>query len=198
MFNNYLKHTPRNISHLRKAQDRLTEKAIEIQRKEDDRYLANSPEEPTEFDIDTLVLARHLGDHRPHKLASIWEGPLRILKKNGKNYLCSHLASGKEARYDVTRLREYREDPAIEAMEVSTYDNQEDIVREITGHRVKKGKKESTKGAWEFQVVWTDETREWLNYREVKKMEAFDKYVSDQKIQLFEKGQFQEGKCRGE
>lgn len=178
-------HYPQIARDLIKTQERLTAKAIEVQNKEDERYLAKSPENPTEFPIDTLVLARHVKDIRPHKLASIWEGPLRILKRDGKNYECRHLATGKETRYDVTRLREYIEDEQVDAVEVASYDNQEDIVKEVTAHRLKKGKKESNKGSWEFQIVWLDNSKEWLNYMDVKNMEAFEKYVNDAEINMF-------------
>lgn len=126
------KHYPQIARDLKRSQERLIAKAREIQDKEDERYLKNSPETPTEFQVGTRVLARYVNEKRPNKLASMWEGPLEITERNGNNYKCTHLASGKESRYDVERLREYVEDENTRAVEVATYDNQEDVVKEMS------------------------------------------------------------------
>lgn len=187
------RHYPQLARDLKRSQERLIAKAVEVQTKEDERYLAKSPAEPTSFDTGTLVLAQHVNNKKPNKLASNWEGPLKILKKDGKNYLCTHLATGKEARYDITRLREYIDDDLVDDIEVASFDNQEDIVKGIKDHRLKKGKKESTKGSWEFEVVWTDNDKEWLNYHDVKNTEAFERYVQSKGIKLFQTKQISNG-----
>lgn len=118
--------------------------------------------------------------------------PLRINKRDGENYECMHLATGKMARYDVTRLQQYLEDDRVEAVEVATYDIQEDIVKEMAGHRIQKNKKDTIR-SWEFEVIWTDNDKEWLNYHNVKNTEAFERYVQSKGIKLFQTEQISNG-----
>lgn len=178
-------HPQQLLRDLIRVQDRLIAKAIQTQSQADEYYLAKSPSQPTEFTVGTLVLATYVDGKRPHKLMSKYEGPMKITEKNGKNYVCQHLATGKRARYDVTRLHEYIPDENNEILEVASFDNQEEIVEKVTDHRRIPGKRKTNKSSYEFEILWNDKTKEWLNYRDVKNTEPFGEYIQSVGLTMF-------------
>lgn len=134
--------------------------------------------EQSEFLVGDYVLVTY-PVQPPDKLSPILRGPMIVIEKVSDGiYKCRDIISNKLKDYHVNRLREVKVNNDItpqELIEFASVDNEEYPVQEIVEHRGT-GK---ANDPLEFRVRWEGycpDDDSWLPYREVKELEALDRY----------------------
>jgi hypothetical protein len=115
----------------------------------------------------------------PSKLSPIYRGPFIVVEKVRDDiYKCRDITSNKVLEFHVDRLRIFKCSPDVqpeELLELAAVDKEEFVVEEIVDHR---GTGKSG-DPLEFRIRWAGwgpEDDTWEPYRQVKELEALDRY----------------------
>jgi len=137
-----------------------------------------------------LVLISHpwtkLEAQPPHKLASRWFGPRKVMAKRFNSYRLYDFATKTETWYDISRLKVFHSDSQLsdsDLAKIAAKDKNEWLVESIVKHRLVDGaekKRKPGKKDFEFLVHWSgfgSNEDSWEPYVNVHDVEALDVYV---------------------
>ena len=115
-------------------QDRLTKISQDLLKSSDEKHLAQTAPNITEFAIGTHVLVAYAAGP-PTRLHTRWKGPMQILKRNKSEYLLLDLVSGKEKLFHVKNMRIFNFDPSkVDPLNVARHDYNEYFIEKILAH----------------------------------------------------------------
>jgi hypothetical protein len=149
--------------------------------KREDRIITVDPSENNSFHIGEYILLAYPA-RPPHKLASIYRGPM-VIKDKFRDDLFEVLdiISDKSYEVHVSRLRKLHLPEGFsrqDLINISAIDHQEYEIDKIIEHRGNNKKKSTL----EFLVSWTGygpEDNSWEPYRNLKDTLALEKYIVD-------------------
>jgi hypothetical protein len=164
------------------AQKTLIDIARDLQSKKDAHHLASKEgdekDDPTEFEIDSFVLARYpetaMGKRPPTKLHTSWRGPYRVVNRQGSAYALQDMHTLKTFNVHVSLLKKYFSgSKKTDAQATALADKQFFIVEKVLSHHGDT----RYKSLLTFQVKWegSDETtREpWSHLRNNVKLHEY-------------------------
>lgn len=169
--------TNAHVKELQTAYERLLdETSVFVVREQDALQRQHSELVPTEFEVGGYVLLSYLV-RPPSKLAARWAGPFKIVSKEGNNVRLEDLTGGPQKTVDVSRLKHFIVAPGVDVQAVAAADLGEAQVQAVLNHRgTARNRKEL-----QFQIQWTDGDETWEPWERVRKLEAVDLYIRDQK-----------------
>ena len=141
---------PKLLADMLLTQERLIRLQREWQQKEDEEHISLEAPQLTVFENDTFVLVqRHT--ELPTRLHTKWLGPMRVISHQGAEYVLLDLITGKEKRFHITGLKEFKFDPLQTVpTDVARRDYLEFFIEKIIEHRGNSKQPSSM----EFLVKW--------------------------------------------
>jgi len=178
------KKLPKYISDLIKVQSALILKAQTLQQETDQYHVAlRKPGGPlTEFPIGSYVLVEPPQEGfgsapAAGKLYPPLAGPFRVVNFSGSNYSISNLLTDKTYDVNISRLREFRDNPNnLPPTDVLMRDDHQHTVEKIMKHR---GSPEKKTSMW-FLVRWKGYTHaedSWEPWKEMRLVEPVHDYL---------------------
>lgn len=176
------------LTKMKILQKKIVDKAIEVQLIKNQKRISKMKLIPTEFSIGDYVLVKYpdtkMGNKPPSKLHSIWQGPLKIIEKEGDKYSVLDNITGKLKDVHVTRLKLYISDYDKSPDEISAKDNEMFIVEKILDHHPKKINNENKYQAI-FLVSWLNYSKEdntWEPFELLENNEILHDYLRNKKL----------------
>jgi hypothetical protein len=144
----------------------------------DDHVVQNEPTEPlTTFAVNSYVLRLH--EHKPpHKLATRWAGPFKVMGSTGShvtllNLLVTNMTT---ESHHVSRLKVFHYFPGIhDPTDIAARDAGESVVEKILDHHGERW----AKNDMQFLVKWLGQGPDenlWMDYKSLKFIPAFHDY----------------------
>jgi len=138
-----------------KTQEAILKSAQQVQKKKDDKHMADAAPERTEYPIGSHVLVEYpttrMSLKTPTKFHTNLKGPLRVIKFDKNDYTLLDLTNNKEEKCHITRLHPFIYDSnEIDPREIAMKDNQYNDIEAILKH---KGSIKN-KTAMTFLVKW--------------------------------------------
>ncbi len=135
------------VQQLIRAQKELVKRAQAVQDAAIAKYLADAPENPTEFSVGDLVLVSY-PERPPNKLRPKWQGPQAIVARDGVRYDVQDLLTQGIRSVHVSRLKLFRDEQTTDPRTVAAVDTGEYLVDHVVEHRAGAG------GTMLFRVRW--------------------------------------------
>ena len=171
------------MANLLLQQKNIIEIAIKHQRHKDELSLrAGIGILPTEFPINSYVLAEYPEGHPPTKFHTPKRGPLKVLSYVGRKYKLLNIVTNKEETMDISRLSPFTYDNStIDPRLIANGDYQVFDVERILEHSGNPKRKSSL----DFLVQWVgmdSSFKRWLPWKELVNNSLLHKYLFDNKL----------------
>jgi hypothetical protein len=164
------------IQNLNEAQRQIVEASDRHQQAVVDKRLAGQQEDDLPFAEGDYVLVSYPG-RPPNKLAPRWRGPFTVQEIRSSVCVCQDLTTLRPHRFHVSRLKRFEATMTDDPAALAAADKDEFIVEEIIDHRGNPRRRADM----QFRVRWLGYGPEedlWLPYREVRELEALDRYAA--------------------
>ena len=167
---------PNHLALMLTMQDKLIKISQELLKSSDEKHLAQTGPNITEFEIGTHVLVAYEAGP-PTRLLTRWKGPMQILKRHKSEYLLLDLVTGKEKTFHVKNLRIFKFNPQkVNPLDVARHDYDEFFVEKVLAHEGDFRKVSTLL----FQVRWQSYSPEfdsWEPWKNLRNSEQLHEYL---------------------
>eukprot|EP00035_Acanthoeca_spectabilis_P019224 m.417294 g.417294 ORF g.417294 m.417294 type:complete len:556 (-) comp16833_c0_seq13:1162-2829(-) len=171
-----------HLADLIRVQQHLSRAARLSQRAHVNRYLEQSPDSPTTYEVGDMVLCSY-PNRPPSKLHPKWQGPFSVVHIDGNTHVLRSPLGGDDREVHTDRLKPYKPDPVDSAAEIAILDQQLWLVEKIIDH---KGSPR-TPSKMMFLVRWQDfDARDdtWEAYTDLSDLAALEDYCKSKNLKL--------------